>query len=69
MEASRISGAAPTALPAPPGMVWIDGGRLRMGSDRYYPEEGPVHQVRVDGFFIDVGPVTNAEFARFVAET
>ncbi len=40
-----------------------------MGSDRHYPEEAPRHDVRVDGFWIDRAPVTNAEFARFVAET
>jgi formylglycine-generating enzyme required for sulfatase activity len=40
-----------------------------MGSDRHYPEERPVHRVTVDGFWIDTHPVTNAQFARFVAET
>jgi len=40
-----------------------------MGSDRHYPEEAPSHRVTVDGFLIDRAPVTNAEFARFVAET
>lgn len=53
----------------PEGMAWIPGGEFRMGSDHHYPEEAPEHQVRVDGFFMDASPVTNAQFARFVAET
>ena len=40
-----------------------------MGSDRFYPEEGPVREVRVDGFAIDRGPVTVGQFARFTDET
>jgi sulfatase modifying factor 1 len=40
-----------------------------MGSDRHYPEEAPAHRVRVDGFVIGRFPVTNAEFAEFVATT
>lgn len=47
-------------------MVWIPGGEFRMGSDRFYPEERPVHRVAVDGFWMDRFPVTNARFARFV---
>jgi formylglycine-generating enzyme len=50
-------------------MAWVPGGEFAMGSDRFYPEEGPVRRVRVDGFWIDVGPVTVAGFARFVDET
>jgi formylglycine-generating enzyme len=58
-------------LPAivPDGMVWIPGGTFRMGSDHHYPEERPAHRVTVDGFWIDRHPVTNVEFARFVAAT
>lgn len=40
-----------------------------MGSDRFYPEEGPVRRVRVKGFWIDASPVTNRRFAAFVADT
>ena len=50
-------------------MVEIPAGRFRMGSADFYPEEGPVREVEVDGFAIDRGPVTVAQFARFVEET
>jgi formylglycine-generating enzyme len=51
------------------GMIHVPGGEFRMGSERFYPEEAPVRQVRVDPFWIDETPVTNAEFARFVEAT
>jgi formylglycine-generating enzyme len=50
-------------------MVHIQAGTFRMGSDRHYPEEAPVHRVTVDAFWIERTPVTNAEFRRFVEET
>jgi sulfatase modifying factor 1 len=50
-------------------MVWIPGGTFRMGSDHHYMDERPMHRVTVDGFWIDRTPVTNAAFARFIAET
>ena len=52
-----------------PEMVWVPGGEFHMGSERHYPEERPVHLVRVDGFWMDRTPVTNREFARFIKET
>jgi formylglycine-generating enzyme len=51
------------------GMVRIEGGRFRMGSDRFYPEEAPVREVRVDDFWIDAYAVTNAAFSQFVRKT
>ena len=65
------TGPAPAAQAEPPfpGMVWIPGGTFRMGSDKHYPEERPVHRVTVDGFWIDRYPVTNERFARFVEAT
>jgi formylglycine-generating enzyme required for sulfatase activity len=39
-----------------------------MGSD-IEPEEQPVHRVHVDGFWMDVTAVTNAQYAAFVAAT
>ena len=52
-----------------PDMVFIAGGRFLMGSDRHYPEEAPQHSVEVGSFFIDPTPVTNRQFAEFVAAT
>jgi sulfatase modifying factor 1 len=54
---------------APDGMVFIDGGSFRMGSAEFYPEEQPVREVSVDGFWIDEHPVTVGEFRRFVKDT
>src|ERR1700743_3671788 len=50
-------------------MVWIPGATFRMGSDKHYAEEAPVHRVSVDGFWIDRTPVTNRQFRKFVNET
>jgi formylglycine-generating enzyme len=55
--------------PAAVDMRWIPGGTFAMGSEDFYPEEGPVHRVSVDGFWIDASPVTAAEFRRFVRES
>ena len=51
------------------GMVRLPGGMFSFGSDRFYDEEGPPQAASVSGFRIDVHPVTNAQFARFVAAT
>lgn len=64
----------------PQGMVWIPGGEFIMGTDyrpapgkpnpdRIKPDEYPPHRVEVDGFWMDITEVTNAEFKRFVDET
>jgi formylglycine-generating enzyme required for sulfatase activity len=50
-------------------MAWICSATYRMGSDRHYREEAPVHAVTIDGFWIDETPVTNRDFARFAAES
>lgn len=50
-------------------MRWIEGGEFTMGSLCFYPEEGPLRRVQVAGFWIDTTPVTNREFAAFVAAT
>ena len=50
-------------------MAWIPGGAFLMGSEDFYPEEWPVHEVTVDGFWMDEHQVTVAEFRRFVKAT
>lgn len=51
------------------GMKWVPGGTFRMRSHRHYPEEAPVREVTVSGFWIDQFVVTNRNFAAFVAAT
>ena len=67
----RMSKMASQITPAqgPPDMLWIPGGTFLMGSEDFYPEEGPVHEVSVDGFWMDQHVVTNEQFARFVEAT
>jgi formylglycine-generating enzyme required for sulfatase activity len=52
-------------------MVWVPGGTFTMGSqdDSSRRNEGPPHQVTVDGFFIDETTVTNSQFEAFVKAT
>src|SRR5271165_3677272 len=53
----------------PSDMIFVPGGEFRMGSDRHYPEEAPVHRVSVGAFWIDRAPVTNRQFRKFVNST
>lgn len=64
--------AQAAAVPTPPpGMAWIPGGELAMGSvdKRALRDEQPPHRVKLDGFFMDATEVTNAQFREFVKAT
>jgi formylglycine-generating enzyme required for sulfatase activity len=50
-------------------MIALPGGVFTMGSERFYPEEAPSRKIQVGAFRIDRAPVTNRDFARFVADT
>lgn len=63
------NGDAEQCLEQSGGQVWIEGGSFMMGDDDAYPEEGPAHLVRLDGYWIDTHEVTNGQFARFIDET
>lgn len=51
------------------GMRWIPGGTFQMGSEEGQPDEKPVHEVTVAGFWMDTHELTNEEFERFVKAT
>ena len=51
------------------GMIPVSGGTFRMGSNKHYAEEAPVHRVTVGDFRIDRHPVTNHQFKEFVRAT
>lgn len=50
-------------------LVRIPAQTAALGSDRHYPEEGPVRRIAVEEFSIQAHPVTNADFAQFVDAT
>ncbi len=50
-------------------LIWIPEQTAVLGSDEHYPEEAPAQPVSVRGFWMQARPVTNAEFAEFVAAT
>jgi len=58
-----------TGGPALTELVELPGGSFRMGSTSFYPEEAPRHTATVGPFAIERHPVTNAQFAAFVATT
>lgn len=53
----------------PSEMIRLEGGPFVAGSTDFYPEEAPLQAVEVSPFLMDVTPVTNAQFAAFVADT
>ena len=65
--------------PAPEGMVWIPGGEFSMGASTNghgtdempmaSNDAGPVHRVRVGGFWMDTTAVTNEQFEKFAKAT
>jgi len=61
---------------APQGMAYIPQATYTRGSDgkpsdaqTEYPEETPAHKVTVNGFFIDIHEVTNADYKKFTDAT
>ena len=50
-------------------LIEIPAASFRMGSTRFYPEEAPSRTTAVSAFAVERHPVTNAQFAEFVAAT
>lgn len=63
----------PKNIKVPENMVWVPGNVFMMGAKENdslaLPREKPEHEVAVDGFFIDITEVTNAQFKKFVEAT
>ncbi|HEX6940574.1 MAG TPA: formylglycine-generating enzyme family protein [Longimicrobiales bacterium] len=59
----------PPGIVVPEGMVYVPGGTTHIGSEDGPPEERPVFVARVRPFFMDVHPVTVAQFREFVEQT
>ena len=66
----RTDTSAWPAKPWPANMVWVKGGKFTMGGvgDESRPDEFPLHEVAVDGFWMDQTEITNAQFKLFAQE-
>jgi sulfatase modifying factor 1 len=74
MISTELSQGRPRAINgSTEDMVLIPAGTFRMGTDdpSGFPAdgEGPIREVRLDAFYVDITPVTNAAFRRFVTAT
>jgi sulfatase modifying factor 1 len=72
-EARRVMRQQETrrSLASPLGvdMAWIPPGKFTMGANDGLPDERPLHDVKVKGFWMDRTEVTNDQFAEFVEAT
>ena len=50
-------------------MVFISGGEFTRGSREGQRDEHPVHTIVLPGFFLDIHPVTNEQFVRYLEYT
>src|SRR5690606_23977070 len=67
-----VTEAQASSLSSTEGMIYIEGGVFTMGArDNRYArnDEYPAHRVRVNSFYMDQHPVTNAQFKEFVEAT
>lgn len=58
----------PPKLIVPDGLVLVEGGTFQMGSNDYDSEK-PIHEVKLDSFYIGKYPVTFEEYDAFCAAT
>jgi formylglycine-generating enzyme required for sulfatase activity len=60
-----LPGRAPAAAGPEADMVYVPGGFVVIG-DRDDPDARPMHEVRLEPFWIDLRPVSNADYLAFV---
>jgi formylglycine-generating enzyme required for sulfatase activity len=72
-SAIEIQSEKPKNLAVPEGMVWIPGAIISQGAvpqdDMAMKHEKPAFKVAVNGFFMDITEVTNAQFKKFIDAT
>ena len=73
-ESRQVAASRPRSIaPSTAGMVRLEGGTFLMGTDspEAFPAdgEGPVREILLDPFYLDITPVTNLQFAQFIAAT
>lgn len=74
MESRRSSETKPRATKGSKSkMIRLDGGKFLMGTESHEAVstdgEGPVREVTIAPFYIDMHPVTNQQFSEFVKES
>jgi len=60
------SGVGSPSEPLHTQMVKIEGGEYLRGADCSHRDEGPRHRVHLSAFWLDIHPVTNEQFKRFL---
>ena len=66
VDAKKNTALAPSGTSIRENMVLVPAGEFQMGSSKGKPDEGPVHTVYVDAFYMDRYEVTNTEYAAFL---
>jgi len=62
----QICGAKAQDMSASLGMIWVNGGNTKIGSEQGEDNEKPSFETSLAGFWIDVKPVSVADFRKFV---
>ena len=74
-NSSQNNSSQKSSIPqnTPEGMVWIPAGVYKQGASAKdkiaLPHEKPKHSVQIDGFYMDITEVTNAQFSKFIDAT
>ncbi|MGZ5545349.1 MAG: formylglycine-generating enzyme family protein, partial [Limisphaerales bacterium] len=50
-------------------MVWVPPGKFMMGSTNGQTDEVPLHELTIDGFWMDKTEVSNEQFEKFIKAT
>lgn len=68
-QGKELITSLPEGISVPEGMLFVPGGLLHLGSNKGLPREQPVLPHEVTGFFMDITPVTVAQYRAFIKAT